>query len=159
MLTVAARIDTLGYFDRLMTAGVPEAQARIQAELFREQADFQARELQEAIKQYDEARSRELATRGDVHDVLLGVEKVRAELKTDIEKIRSELKTDIEKVRSELKTDIEKVRSELKTDIAKVKYDLLKWQIGLAVGIVTIMATGFGTMGMIMAKGFNWPGF
>lgn len=137
MLTVAGGIDTLGYFDRLMTAGVPEAQARIQAELFREQADFQARELQEAIKQYDEARSRELATRGDVHNVLLGVEKVR----------------------SELKTDIEKVRSELKTDIAKVKYDLLKWQIGLAVGIVTIMAMGFGTMGMIMAKGFNRPGF
>lgn len=125
MLTVAAGIDTLGYFDRLMTAGVPEAQARIQAELFREQADFQARELQEAIKQYDEARSRELATRGDVHNVLL---------------------------------EVEKVRSELKTDIAKVKYDLLKWQIGLAVGIVTIMATGFGTMGMIMAKGFNRPG-
>lgn len=126
MLTVAGGIDTLGYFDRLMTAGVPEAQARIQAELFREQADFQARELQEAIKQYDEARSRELATRGDVHNVLL---------------------------------EVEKVRSELKTDIAKVKYDLLKWQIGLAVGIVTIMATGFGTMGMIMAKGFNRPGF
>lgn len=126
MLTVAAGIDTLGCFDRLMTAGVPEAQAGIQAELFREQADFQARELQEAIKQYDEARSRELATRGDVHNVLL---------------------------------EVEKVRSELKTDIAKVKYDLLKWQIGLAVGIVTIMATGFGTMGMIMAKGFNRPGF
>lgn len=126
MLTVAARIDTLGYFDRLTSAGVPEAQARIQAELFREQADFQTREFQELIEKYDAARRKDLATRGDVQDVRLEIERVRAELKTDIEKIRAELKTDIE----------------------KAKYNLLKWQIGLAVGLV-----------MIMAKGFNWIGF
>ena len=150
MLTAAARVDTLGYFDRLMTAGVPEAQARVQAELFREQADFQGRELQQTIEKYDEARRKEIATRGDVQDVRLEIEKVRAET----EKIRSELKTDIEKVRAELKTDIEKlrgetekIRAELKADIEKVRYDLLKWQIGLAFGIVAIMAKGFGWLG------------
>ncbi len=150
MLTAAARVDTLGYFDRLMTAGVPEAQARVQAELFREQADFQGRELQQTIEKYDEARRKEIATRGDVQDVRLEIEKVRAET----EKIRSELKTDIEKVRAELKTDIEKlrgetekIRAELKADIEKVRYDLLKWQIGLAFGIVAIMAKGFGWIG------------
>ena len=149
-LTAAARVDTLGYFDRLMTAGVPEAQARVQAELFREQADFQGRELQQTIEKYDEARRKEIATRGDVQDVRLEIEKVRAET----EKIRSELKTDIEKVRAELKTDIEKlrgetekIRAELKADIEKVRYDLLKWQIGLAFGIVAIMAKGFGWIG------------
>lgn len=168
MLTAAARVDTLGYFDRLMTAGFPEAQARVQAELFREQADFQGRELQQTIEKYDEARRKEIATRGDVQDVRLEIEKVRAEtekiraeLKTDIEKVRSELKTDIEKVRAEvekvraetekiraeLKTDIEKLRGEVKSDIEKVRYDLLKWQIGLAVGIVAIMAKGFGWIG------------
>lgn len=144
MLTAVARVDTLGYFDRLTTAGVPEAQARIQAELFREQADFQTRELQRTLEKYDETRRKDLATKGDVQDVRLEIEKVRAET---------------ERVRAELKTDIERVRAELKTDIEKVKYDLLKWQIGLAVGIVTIMATGFGTMAMIMAKGFGWIGF
>lgn len=150
MLTAAARVDTLGYFDRLMTAGVPEAQARVQAELFREQADFQGRELQQTIEKYDEARRKEIATRGDVQDVRLEIEKVRAET----EKIRSELKTDIEKVRAELKTDIEKlrgetekIRAELKADIEKVRYDLPKWQIGLAFGIVAIMAKGFGWIG------------
>lgn len=133
MLTTAARIDTLGYFDRLTNAGVPEAQARIQAELFREQAEFQAREIQQTIARYDETRRKELATKGDVQDVRLEIEKVRAE---------------VEKVRAELKTDMEKMRTELKTDIEKVRYDLLKWQIGLTLGL-----------GAIMAKGFGWIGF
>lgn len=158
MLTAVARVDTLGYFDRLTTAGVPEAQARIQAELFREQADFQTRELQQTLEKYDETRRKDLATKGDIQDVRLEIEKVRSEtakVRSETEKVRSET----EKVRAELKTDIEKVRAELKTDIERVRYDLLKWQIGLAAGIMTIMATGFGTMGMIMAKGFGWIGF
>lgn len=146
MLTAAARVDTLGYFDRLMTAGFPEAQARVQAELFREQADFQGRELQQTIEKYDETRRNALATKGDVQDVRLEIEKVRAET----EKIRAELKTDIEKVRAELKTDIEKLRGEtekIRAEVEKVRYDLLKWQIGLAFGIVAIMAKGFGWIG------------
>ena len=149
MLTSAA-FDTLGYFDRLTAAGALEAHARVQAELFREQADLQAREIQRAIERYDESRRAELSTREDVQEVRLEIEKVRAET----EKIRSELKTDIEKVRAELKTDIEKlrgetekIRAELKADIEKVRYDLLKWQIGLAFGIVAIMAKGFGWIG------------
>lgn len=92
MLTAAARVDTLGYFDRLMTAGVPEAQARVQAELFREQADFQGRELQQTIEKYDEARRKEIATRGDVQDVRLEIEKVRAETEKSARNSRPILK-------------------------------------------------------------------
>lgn len=121
MLTTAARIDTLGYFDRLTSAGVPEAQARIQAELFREQAEFQASALQQTIEKYDETSRKALATKGDVQDVRLEIEKVRAE--------------------------VEKVRAELKTDIEKVRYDLLRWQLGLALGLAAIMAKGFGWIG------------
>ena len=43
--------------------------------------------------------------------------------------------------------DIEKVRADLKSDMAKVKYDLLKWQIGIGIALVAIMAKGFGWLG------------
>ena len=36
---------------------------------------------------------------------------------------------------------------------------LLKWQIGLAVSIVSFMLAGFGGLAAVMAKGFGWLGF
>ncbi len=172
----ALAFDVLDCFDRLKTAGMPEAQARVQAEVLREQGELCVGEIRRAIEKYDALKRAELATRGDVRDVQLEiekvraeVEKVRAELKVDIEKVRSELKTDIEKVRSELKTDIEKVRGEVEKvrsevekvraefkvdiekvrgEVEKVKFDLLKWQLA-----------GWGVLAAIMARGFNWIGF
>ncbi len=158
----AVGIDSLAIFNRLKKAGMPDEHAQIQTEVFREQAAFCVAEIRQAIEKYDEVRRQDLATRGDVQDVRLEVEKVRAALKTDIEDVRLE----VEKVRAELKTDIEgvrleveKVRAELKTDIEKVKSDLLKWMLGLGVAVVTIMVTGFGTLGVIIAKALNWTGF
>ena len=49
----------------------------------------------------------------------------------------------MEKVRAELKTDIEKVRAEVQQN----KYDLLKWQIAGWVALAAIMAKGFGWLG------------
>ncbi len=140
MSATTIAFDALAYFDRLKTAGMPEAQARIQAEALREQGELCAREIRRAIERYDETKRAELATRGDVLDVRLEIEKVRAE----VEKVRAELKTDIEKIRGE----VEKVRGELKTDMEKVKFDLLKWQIA-----------GWVALAAIMARGFNWIGF
>ena len=68
-------------------------------------------------------------------DTRLEIERVRAE----VEKVRAET----EKVRAELKVDIEKVRAE----VEKNKYDLLKWQIGIGLGLVDVMAKGFGWLG------------
>ena len=53
------------------------------------------------------------------------------------------MRLEIERVRAELKTDMEKVR----TDVERVKYDLLKWQIGGWVALAAIMAKGFGWIG------------
>ena len=143
--------------------------------------------LQPLLRFYEETVHRDLATKGDVMDTRLEIERVRAEvekvraetekvradLKVDIEstraeveKVRADLKTDIEstraeveKVRADLKVEIEKVRADLKVDIEKIraeaeknKYDLLKWQIGIALA-------GFGGLAAIMAKGFGWIGF
>ena len=61
--------DTLGYFEKLTAAGVPEAQAKVQVEA-----------MQGVVRQYDEANRKELATKGDVQDVRLEIEKIRAEV-------------------------------------------------------------------------------
>ena len=79
--------DSLGYFEKLKEAGVPEAQARGQAEAMRQQMEAQRAALQTALDKYDEASRRELATKGDVQDVRLEIEKVRAE----VEKVKYDL--------------------------------------------------------------------
>lgn len=63
--------DSLGYFEKLKEAGVPEAQARVQAEAMRQQAEAQRVALQTALDRYDEASRRELATRGDLRETEL----------------------------------------------------------------------------------------
>ncbi|MBQ4568184.1 MAG: hypothetical protein IJA79_08700 [Desulfovibrio sp.] len=84
--------DTLGYFEKLKAAGVPDAQAKVQVEA-----------MQDVVRQYDESSRKELATKGDIQDV-------RLEMKS-------------------------------------MEMRLLKWQIGLAVAIIAIMAKGFGWLG------------
>ena len=125
--------DSLGYFEKLKSAGVPEEQAKVQATALREQLDAQNTAVQRLIESYDESSRKELATKGDIQDTRLEIEKVRAELKTDIEKIRAEM---------------EKVRAELKTDMKSLELRLLKWQLGIGLALAAIMA-----------KGFDWIGF
>ena len=88
--------DTLGYFEKLKAAGVPDAQAKVQVEA-----------MQDVVRQYDEHNRKELATKGDLRETEL----------------------------------------RLQTQMEKNKYDLLRWQIGLAVAIMAIMAKGFGWLG------------
>ena len=132
--------DSQDYARRLEQAGFTPQQAAI----LKEHGEHLRAALQPLLRFYEETAHRDLATKGDVMDTRLEIERVRAE----VEKVRAET----EKVRADLKVDIEKIRAELKTDIATVKYDLLKWQIGIALA-------GFGGLAAIMAKGFGWIGF
>ena len=50
--------DTLGYFEKLTAAGVPDAQAKVQVEA-----------MQGVVRQYDESSRKDLATKGDIQDV------------------------------------------------------------------------------------------
>lgn len=136
--------DSQDYARRLEQAGFTPQQA----EILKEHGEHLRAALQPLLRFYEETVHRDLATKGDVMDTRLEIERVRAE----VERVRADLKVEIEKVRADLKTDIEKIRAELKTDIATVKYDLLKWQIGIALA-------GFGGLAAIMAKGFGWLGF
>ena len=77
--------DSLDYFEKLKNAGVPEAQAKVQADVMRQQTEAQRVALQTALDRYDETSRKELATRGDLQDV-------RNELKEEIQDVRNELK-------------------------------------------------------------------
>lgn len=54
--------DALGYFEKLKSAGVAEAQAKAQAEAMRS-----------AFAAYDESRMKELVTKADLRDVELRI--------------------------------------------------------------------------------------
>ena len=111
----AVTFDALDYFERLKAAGVPEAQAKVQAETLRRQADAQAAALQKALDKYDEASRKDLATKGDIQDV-------RLEMKS-------------------------------------MEMRLLKWQLGIGAALGSFTLAGFGTLAVVMAKGFGWLGF
>ena len=118
--------DSLDYFEKLKNAGVPEAQAKVQADVMRQQTEAQRAALQTALDRYDETSRKELATRGDVRETEL-----------------------------RLQAEIEKVRKEIQGTETR----LIKWQLGIAAGIVSVMLTGFGAMATIMAKSLGWLGF
>lgn len=63
--------DSLGYFEKLKAAGVPDEQARVQAEAMRQQTEAQRIALQTALDKYDEAGRKELATKGDLRETEL----------------------------------------------------------------------------------------
>ena len=131
--------DNRNYVSRLEQAGFTRMQAEVQAEVLTEHSETLRAALQPLLRFYEETAHKDLATKGDVLDTRLEIEKVRAE----VEKVRADLKVDIEKVRSDLKADIEKIRA----DVEKNKFDLLKWQIGIGIALVAIMAKGFGWLG------------
>ena len=72
--------DSLGYAKKLEEAGFTRQQADIQAIALREQLDAQNNAFQKLIETYDESSRKELAMKGDVQDVRLEIEKVRAEI-------------------------------------------------------------------------------
>ena len=67
--------DSLDYFERLKAAGVPEAQAKVQADVMRQQTEAQRVALQTALNMHDETSRKELATRGDVRETELRLQK------------------------------------------------------------------------------------
>ena len=118
MSMAAITFDSLDYFEKLKNAGVPEAQAKVQADVMRQQTEAQRVALQTALDRYDEASRKELATRGDLQDV------------------RNELKEDLQDVRNEM--------LRLENRMEANKHEVLKWVIGTMVAqtalIVAVMA-------------------
>ena len=151
MSMAAITFDSLDYFEKLKDAGVPEAQAKVQASA-----------LQTALNRHDEASRKDLATRGDLQDVRTELKEDIQNVRTELQNVRTELKEDIQDVRLE----VEKVRAQsreselrLQKEIQGTETRLIKWQLGIAAGIVSVMLTGFGAIATIMAKSLGWSGF
>lgn len=60
--------DSLGYFQKLKAAGMPEELAQVQADAMRMQSEAQAAALRETLDKYDAASRKDLATKGDLAD-------------------------------------------------------------------------------------------
>lgn len=61
--------DTLGYFEKLKAAGVPEAQAKVQVEV-----------MQTVVRNYDETTCKELATKEDLNAVRLEMQAIKFDI-------------------------------------------------------------------------------
>ena len=70
---VTTTFDTLGYFERLKAAGVPEMQAKVQIEAMQDV-------VKDIVKSYDEASRKDLATKGDIQDVRKEIQDVKHEI-------------------------------------------------------------------------------
>jgi hypothetical protein len=104
--------DTLKFVEKLRTAGVPEAQAKAQAEVL--------------VSALSEAIEVQLATKTDI-----------AAVKADIAQSERAVKADITKLEREVKADIAGVR----TDMTKMDRELylIKWMMGMVVAGVTAL--------------------
>ena len=60
----ATSFDALGYFEKLKAVGVPEAQAKVQAEMLREHVEAQNAAVQKIL----DSREKELAAKTDLKE-------------------------------------------------------------------------------------------
>ena len=61
--------DTLGYFEKLKAAGVPESQAKVQVEV-----------MQDVVRSYDDASRKDIATRGDLQEITNRIAETKFEI-------------------------------------------------------------------------------
>ena len=74
---------------------------------------------------------RNVATKADIAAVQAEVERLRLETKADIDSLRQSTQADIVAV----KADIEKLRLETQALVAGLKGDLIRWVLGLNLGV------------------------
>ncbi len=147
-MSAVRSFDSLGYYERLTKAGVPEAQARVQVEV-----------MQGIVHNYDEVSHREFPSKGDLAETRTTLQQeiaavrtelkqeiaaVRTELQQEIAAVRTELQQEIAAVRTELKQEIAAVRTELQQEIAETKHEILKWVVGAALAQTAVIVAIIG---------------
>ena len=136
-MSAVRSFDSLGYYERLTKAGVPEAQARVQVEV-----------MQGIVHNYDEASHKEFPSKGDLAETRTTLQQeivaVRTELQQEIVAVRTELQQEIAAVRTELQQEIAAVRTELQQEIAETKHEILKWVVGAALAQTAVIVAIIG---------------
>ncbi len=156
--------DSLAYAKKLKAAGMPEAQAEIQAETIMEWMDDKLAtkvelevvraDLKRDIKELDvkaETRFREIETRF-------------REMDAKVEVTKAEIKRDIKELDVRLQTVIATSNLELRKDIESAKVDTIKWTAGMFVAqTALIVGAVFAVMKMNQPNpqpaGYNTPPF
>ncbi len=140
MAPLTITFDALDYFTRLKEAGVPEKQAHVITDGLQKILEIQNAAFEKERRkreEQDKAKRLELATK---QDLALEIEKVRL----DIKALRNETTSKI---------------SETSIKIEQAKSSLIKWQIGIAIAVLSIMAAGLGGLLYSMARALKWTGF
>lgn len=186
--SMSAIFDPLEYFEKLKTAGLPEEQARLHANAFR---DFS--------KNQDENYKKELAARKDLLELNANLgsaeanlqkniemarlelqkeikalelllrnklEQTREELRKEIRELEIRLRNELEQTKLTLKKEMEQSKEELRKEILQIKLDMRKENSNLRLEMkaieIRLLKWQWGialALAAIMAKGFNWLGF
>jgi len=93
--------------------------------------EIQAEGLSSAFKEIQTTQLENLATKSDIKELRLEIQRFESAVKADSQRLESEVKTDLKEVKadlqrleSELKGDLQKLESELKADLKENKNDL-----------------------------------
>ncbi|MBF0120788.1 MAG: DUF1640 domain-containing protein [Desulfobacterales bacterium] len=108
--------DTHTYVKKLLSAGVPERQAEIQADTFKEVIDSQ------------------LATKKDIKELEVSLKQNIKELDLKIETVKADLKRDIKELEI-------KIEAKIESKVESSKADIIKWVAGMLVAQGAIVAT------------------
>jgi len=120
--------------------------------------EIQAEGLSTAFKKIQTTQLENLATKSDIKELRLEIQRFESEVKvdlkenkTDLKKLESELKGDLKKLESELKADLKenkadfkRLESELKGDFKRLEseikseFKLIKWVLALMVTVILL---------------------
>lgn len=117
-------LDTLEFTTRLKAGGFSEQQAETQARVI---ADLVEKQL--ATRQDVEAHEADI--KRDIHESENRLEVRMRELELKIEATKAKLERDI----AEIKRDLDITKAELKRDIEACRADLIKWVVGMVLGV------------------------
>ena len=108
------------------------------------------REQFDALVDVLEKRDGSLATSQELTAVKTELKADIAELWQEIAAIKAELKADIAGIDARLRETelhLQKEIVQVRSEMQKVKYDMLKWQLGVGLAIIAVVAKGFGWIG------------
>jgi hypothetical protein len=140
---VAIPFDTLDYARKLEVAGVPTAQAELQATALGEA-------LAKAVAAPADLAALTTKVEGFRDELTMRVDNLRSELTAKIENVYRELTAKIENLRNEMMAKFESVQTELrlelggKIDRLAASVDMLKWMLGF------IAALNIGILGVLV---------
>ena len=108
------------------------------------------REQFDALVDVLEKRDGSLATSQELTAVKTDIAELRQETAEKLTAIKTELKADIAEIDARLRETelrLQKEIVQIRSEMQKVKYDMLKWQLGVGLAIIAVVAKGFGWIG------------